>query len=55
MKRLKLNPYYDNVFIMFLIVIMNTGPIYMSQEKRNRASDTFGKMSGTQYTIKPLY
>ena len=49
---MKLNPYYDNVMIMVLLVIMNTGPIYMSQEKRNLASDTFGKMSGKQYTVK---
>ena len=52
MKALKLNPYYENALIMFLIVITNTGPIHMSQEKSNRASDTFGKVSGTQYTIK---
>ena len=52
MKALKLNTYYDNVLIMFLIVITNTTPIYMSQEKRNLASDTFGKMSGKQYTVK---
>ena len=52
MKALKLNTYYDNVLIMFLIVITNTTPIYMSQEKRNLASGTFGKVSGTQYTIK---
>ena len=52
MKTLKLNTYYDNVLIMFLIVITNTTPIYMSQEKRNLASDTLGKMSGTQCTIK---
>ena len=49
---MKLNPYYDNVMIMLLLVITNTGPIYMSQEKRNLASGTFGKVSGTQYTIK---
>ena len=46
MKALKLNPYYENALIMFLIVITNTGPIHMSQEKSNRASDTFGKVSG---------
>ena len=52
MKALKLNPYYENALIMFLIVITNIRPIHMSQEKRNLVSDTFRKMSGTQYTIE---
>ena len=52
MKVTKSNPYCE-IFLPLLVIIMtNTGQIFMSQENRNRASDTSDKMSGIKYIIK---
>ena len=52
MKVSKSNPYCE-IFLPLLVIIMtNTGQIFMSQENRNRASDTSDKMSGIKYIIK---
>ena len=50
MKVTKSNPYCE-IFLPLLVMIMtNTGQIFMSQENRNRASDTSDKMSGISKT-----
>ena len=52
MKISKSNPYCE-IFLPLLVIIMtNTGQIFMSQENRNRASDTSEKMSGIKCIIK---
>ena len=52
MKVTKTNPYCENLLLLLVIIMTNTGHIFMSQENRNRASDTSDKMSGIKYIIK---
>lgn len=52
MKVTKSNPHCENLLILLVIIMTNTGQIFMSQENRNRASDASEKMSGIKYIIK---
>ena len=48
----KSNPYCENLLLLLVIIMTNTGQIFMSQENQNRASDTSDKMSGIRNIIK---
>ena len=52
MKVTKSNPHCENLLLLLVMIMTNTGQIFMSQENRNRASDTSEKMSGIKYIIK---
>ena len=52
MKVTKSNPHCENLLLLLVMIMTNTGQIFMSQENRNRASDTSDKMSGIKYIIK---
>ena len=52
MKVTKSNPHCENLSLLLVMIMTNTGQIFMSQENRNRASDTSDKMSGIKYIIK---